>query len=266
MGADWDLLKRLEMTLKARITVGFFLAALCAVWSADSQAGSTFKDWEFAIGPGIAARPEYVGSEQYEPWPLPIIEVKWKDRFFLSAEDGVGWNLVKTRNFRAGPLGHYYWGSDNRPTGISSIDFGTQIGGFAEFAFDHWKLDATGLYSVSGSSEGLRINAGASFGTRVNKDLTVVLRGDLTFFNDNEMKTYFGVNSREASDSIYSEYSPSMGVADVGVGLKINYQFSKSWSGLGILKASYLIGDAADSPLVEQEVQGYGGFGVAYHF
>ncbi|OHC73663.1 MAG: hypothetical protein A3G18_02800 [Rhodospirillales bacterium RIFCSPLOWO2_12_FULL_58_28] len=256
------------MVVKAEAAGAFSLSLLIAMttWTAGSQAGPTLDDWSFAVGPGVAAQPEYVGSDKYQAWPLPIIEAKWKDKVFLSAQDGLGWNAIKTSNFRFGPLAHYYWGSRDRPSGINNIDFGTQVGAFAEFAFSHWKLDATALYAVSGSSEGARANLGLAYGTRINKNWEVVVRADADYFNDNEMKTYFGINAREASDSNLREYSPSMGIADAGLGLKINYQISEDWSMLGLIRGSTLLGDAKDSPLTQQEFQGYGGVGFAYHF
>jgi len=183
-----------------------------------------------------------------------------------SAQEGLGWNAYKTRNFRVGPMATYYFGSLDRPTGISDVDAGFQIGAFAEFAFDHWKFDTRVLYGISGSSEGARLNLGAAYGTRINKDWRLVARADTTVITANEMKTYFGINSREASDSSFVEYSPGAGFYDVGLDLDLTYDISKAWSAIGILKSHYLIGDAADSPLVKDAGQIYLGLAAAYHF
>ena len=67
------------------------------------------------------------------------------------------------------------------------------------------------------------------------------------------MKTYFGINSREASDSGLAEYSPGSGFYDVGLDLNLTYDVSKAWSIIGIVKSHLLIGDAADSPLVKDK-------------
>ena len=249
---------------------------LAATSVAAQQASATDGDWSFSVGAGVAVQPEYEGAKDYVAAPLPVLDIRYRDVAFLSVRDssgsiqeGLGWNAYKTRNFRVGPMATYYWGSTNRPTGINDVDPGFQIGAFAEFAFDHWKFDTRVLYGVSGSSEGARLNLGAAYGTRIDKDWRLIARANTTVINANEMKTYFGVNSREASDSGLAEYSPGAGFYDVGLDLDLTYDISKAWSVIGIVKTHYLLGDAADSPLVSvkgSEVQVYGGLGIAYHF
>ncbi|MDP6786419.1 MAG: MipA/OmpV family protein [Rhodospirillales bacterium] len=259
------------------------IAVVAAAWlvlaiagAAAQQTSATGGDWNFTLGAGVALQPEYEGANDYVAAPLPVLDIRYRDVAFLSAldsagsiQDGLGWNAFKTPNFRVGPMATYYWGNSNRPTGINDVDPGFQIGAFAEFAFDHWKFDTRVLYGVSGSSEGARLNLGAAYGTRINKDWRVIARANTTVINANEMKTYFGVNSREASDSGLAEYSPGSGFYDVGLDVDLTYDVSKAWSVIGKVKSHYLIGDAADSPLVSvkgSEVQFYGGFGIAYHF
>lgn len=249
---------------------------LAATGVAAQQASATDGDWNFSVGAGVALQPEYEGSDTFKIAPLPILDIRYRDVAFLtvrdsagSAREGLGWNAYKTRNFRVGPMATYYSGSGDRPTGISDVDPGFQVGAFTEFAFDHWKFDTRVLYGVSGSSEGARLNLGTAYGTRINKDWRLVARANTTVINANEMKTYFGVNSREASDSTLAEYSPGAGFYDVGLDLDLTYDISKAWSVIGTLKGHYLIGDAADSPLVKDagaEAQVYLGLAVAYHF
>ena len=249
---------------------------LATVGAAAQQASVTDRDWKFSLGAGVALQPEYEGADSFKIAPLPILDIRYRDDVFLtvrdsagSAQEGLGWNVYKTRNFRVGPMATYYYGSTDRPTGISDVDPGFQVGAFAEFAFDHWMFDTRVLYSVSGSSEGARLNLGAAYGTRINKDWRLVARANTTAINDNEMKTYFGVNSREASDSILTEYSPGAGFYDAGLDLDLTYDISKAWSVIGIVKTHYLLGDAADSPLVTvngSKAQVYFGLAAAYNF
>lgn len=261
----------------SRIAVGAAAWLVLATAGAAAQrASATDGDWSFTLGAGAALQPEYEGAKDYEIAPLPVLDIRYRDVAFLSVRDsagsmneGLGWNAYRTRNFRVGPMATYYYGSDSRPAGINDVDPGFQIGAFAEFAFDHWKFDTRVLYGVSGSSEGARLNLGAAYGTRIDKDWRLVARLNTTVINANEMKTYFGINSREASDSGLAEYSPGAGFYDVGLDVNLTYDISKAWSIIGIVKSHLLIGDAADSPLVSvkgTEAQVYGGLAIAYHF
>jgi outer membrane protein len=83
------------------------------------------------------------------------------------------------------------------------------------------------------------------------------------------MNTYFGINSKEASASGLSEFSPSTGVKDVALDFDVAYEWSRNWSILALARAGYLLGDAANSPLVGQagtELQFSASHGFAYHF
>jgi len=83
------------------------------------------------------------------------------------------------------------------------------------------------------------------------------------------MKTYFGIGDREASDSGLAVYSPDLGFKDVGLDATVTYDITKTWSARGISKFHYLLGEAADSPIVStkgSEFQLSVGLGVAYHF
>ena len=244
----------------------FCAAATTSAWAEDADKSRSWGDWDLTIGAGVAGAPEYDGASDFTIEPLPVFDLLWRDDIFLSYEDGLGWNAYQTRNLRLGPVADFYWGSDNRPTGIGDVDPGFQVGAFAEFAFDHYKFDTTLLQAVSGSSEGLRVDVGAAVGTRIDKDWSVILRANTMFFSGNEMKTYFGINSSEASDSGLAEHSPGAGFKDAGLDATIKYDIDENWSVRGIGKFHYLLGDAADSPLVGEEFQVYGGLAVAYHF
>ena len=255
---------------KMRIAVWLAAGIILTSFGAAAQPAPAMDgDWSFTLGAGAAIQPEYEGAKDYQPAPLPVVDIRFRDIAFLSVEEGLGWNAYKTRNFRVGPMATYYWGSDDRPTGINDIDPGIQVGVFAEFAFDHWKFDTRVLYGVTGDSEGARLNLGAAYGTRIEKDWRLIARLNTTVANANEMKTYFGINSREASDSSLAEHDPGAGFYDVGLDLHLTYDVTKSWSIVSIVKSHYLLGDAADSPLVKDkgsEAQFYGGLGIAYHF
>ena len=111
---------------------------LAATGVAAQQASATDGDWNFSVGAGVALQPEYEGSDTFQIAPLPILDIRYRDVAFLtvrdsagSAQEGLGWNAYKTRNFRVGPMATYYFGNSDRPTGISDVDPGFQVGAFA---------------------------------------------------------------------------------------------------------------------------------------
>lgn len=209
------------------------------------------KTWDVTLGLGALAYPTYEGASEQSYLPIPYLDVKWKDQVFLNSFDGLGWNAWKTRHFRTGPILTYTLPGD-KPSGADDVSMGVQAGLFAEFAFDYYKIDAKVLQSVMGDSEGQRAELGAGAGSKINQNFTWFTRLSTTWVSENEMKTYFGLSPREASDMTprQSSYSPGGGIKDVSLSLRGSYDITRNWLVLGEGKYARLIGDAADSPLV----------------
>jgi outer membrane scaffolding protein for murein synthesis (MipA/OmpV family) len=83
------------------------------------------------------------------------------------------------------------------------------------------------------------------------------------------MQSYFGVTPAQAARSGYGVYRPSGGFKDVGVMAGISMPLSESWSVDLMAKYAHLLGDAADSPLVDLKGsanQFSAGLSLSYHF
>jgi len=79
----------------------------------------------------------------------------------------------------------------------------------------------------------------------------VALRASTTYANSDYMDAYFSVNSHNIGRSTLDYYDADAGFKDVGLTCVISYQFNKNWGATGVLGLTRLIGDAADSPVVD---------------
>lgn len=59
-------------------------------------------DWSFAFGGGALALPSYAGASPTKILPLPWIDLRYRDRIFLSPIAGLGVNLVAVHGGRLG--------------------------------------------------------------------------------------------------------------------------------------------------------------------
>ena len=67
-------------------------------------AGPPPKDWTFDIGPGVIVGPWFEGSANYRVLPIPNLDLRYqRDKFFVSARDGVGATLLDARRLQDGP-------------------------------------------------------------------------------------------------------------------------------------------------------------------
>ena len=81
------------------------------------------------------------------------------------------------------------------------------------------------------------------------------------------MQTYFGVDSNNAARSGLSQFTADSGLRDVRIPIMVIYSFNPNWHLTGGVVYSKLLGDASDSPVVDDRGssdQLYAGVGVAY--
>src|SRR5262249_6960447 len=86
------------------------------------------------------------------------------------------------------------------------------------------------------------------------------------YATDDYMTSFFGVNAAQSKASGLPVYSPSAGFKDAYVGAVGTIDLDERWTLMLIGRYSRLIGDAADSPIVETENQFYGGAALTYKF
>jgi outer membrane protein len=83
------------------------------------------------------------------------------------------------------------------------------------------------------------------------------------------MNTYFSVDSGDAARSGLKEYDADSGFKDVALDLSADYNIYENWSVTGLFQYTRLVGDAEDSPVVDDEGdenQFFAGFLVKYSF
>ena len=80
------------------------------------------------------------------------------------------------------------------------------------------------------------------------------------------MTSFFGVSAAQSINSGLPEYRPDAGFKDVYVGATASIDLTDRWTLLLMGRYSRLVGDAADSPIVETENQFYGGAALSYKF
>ncbi len=73
--------------------------------------------------------------------------------------------------------------------------------------------------------------------------------------NDAYTQTYFGVNAEQARTSQFARYEPGGGAALVRFSVGAQYAVTDKWSVGSRITAARLLGDAADSPIVEDKNQ-----------
>jgi len=218
-------------------------------------------NWEFTVGLGGGAFPDYEGSNSYQPVPSPNIDVRYKDLLFLSTGEGIGINLLRGTSYRAGVAVTYDYGREHnyatRLSGTGNIDPAAEPKVFAEFAVLPLIFSLDLRYRAT-SQQGFVGDVSIYAPVVANDTLQVFLGPSATFADDNYMNTYFGITPNHAAPhSQFQPYTASGGTKNVNFGATALYHFNDHWFVDLDAGAERLLGSAENSPIVQTR-WGYG--------
>lgn len=273
---------------------GCAVAALVLGFAAPAAAGT-----DVVVGAGAGVAPDYPGSDDYDAGPLPFLRLKWSGETAKAPDSGYKTSFglidasagfpqgvefgiaristpIRHLTFRVG--GGWRAGRDQDDNaaleGMGDVDGQPVLRlklesepaakhGIGSFFGIGWETD------VSGETHGdaLSLYGGNTFALSERATLKLIARA--TWFDDDYMRAYFGVSPAQAARSGYSAYDAGAGLGDAGVEARFRWAFTESWSLYGSVGVSRLIGEAADSPLVDDAgsaTQFRAGTGIAYRF
>ncbi len=232
------------------------------------------------IGAGVGVAPDYEGSDDYRL--LPLLALRAGDRGYTVETDrrGVKADLVPSRAIILGPILRYEGGrqdvEDERVDRLPEVDAGLEAGLQAGYVFEGVGGPRAGLrlglelvQEVAGGHGGMLVTPSIGWSTPVGQALRLSLGASTTWASDDYMENFFGIDARGAAASGLARYDAGAGIKDVGLSTVASYQVTDRVMVTGILSYKHLLGDAADSPVVQDrgtEHQAFFGLTVGYRF
>jgi MipA family protein len=117
-----------------------------------------------------------------------------------------------------------------------------------------------------GGSDGLLGTVGVELTQPVTEKLILGAGVSATFADKNYMESYFGVSAAQARRSGHDAYKPGSGVKNVDLSVSATYMFNENWMIRAEQGVGFLVGNAADSPLVKRKVQPKSMLVLGYRF
>ncbi|WP_170168823.1 MipA/OmpV family protein [Rhodovulum iodosum] len=217
--------------------------------SAESGVGLSF-----SAGLGGIVAPEYFGSEDYEAGVTGGFEFGHlrigKLEFGDPDPNAVAMGLRPRGSFRL--IGPRNDSDYSELAGLDDVDLSVELGGGIGYQTNGFLAFADVRYGVIGHESWVaEVGADAIF--RPTTELTLTVGPRALWGSDSYTSTYFGVSPAEASSSAFSAYSPGEGLVGAGIEFGATYQFTPEWSLDGTVTWERLMGDAADSPIVQSD-------------
>lgn len=230
---------------------------------------------QVTLGAGMTVLPGYEGSRDYKARPFPIINAQsgrffahTGDGFYDSTGDGVGLNLVQTQNLTLGIGANVMWGydQDDVPHGVGGLPDALGANAFISTRLSDYVLRLSATQAVTHQDRGMLVNARLSYPYAATSALTLTPSVATSWANQKYMDSYFGVSPDAAANSGLNAYAPSSGIKDVSLRVAAKYAVTDRLSLTGSIGTSRIVGDAADSPLVQQKTQMRSSIGGSYAF
>ncbi len=231
-----------------------------------------------AVAAGVV--PDYMGSDDYTIGGAPAGLVKFgsSERFARLIVTELSVNVLDSRSWRLGPVLNYRLARDDVDDSavgrMRDIDGTVEAGVFGGWTWigdedprHRFTASAEFLHDVGDQHSGYLISASARYFQPVTRPLTLSIGTTVTYGSGDYMQTYFGVDSNNAARSGLSQFNADSGLRDVRIPLMAIYSLSPNWHLAGGLVYSRLLGDASDSPIVDDRGssnQLFAGLGVAY--
>lgn len=265
------------------------LSASCRAGDASARASDAFAGdgvgaWNGSIGLGVGVVPLYAGSAETAVTAMPTVRLNWRDRIEIGT-DGVSalfsnppslrWGVGLTFDRGRDENGDSFLGStdtDGRLLGMGDIDiapglriFGSKRVGPVALHGSVSKFFA-GEDELAPQNDGALLQLGASMPLLQQDRWRLGVRLDATLADAAYMQAYFGVTPTQAGRTTFSPYTPDAGLKDVTIGLNGAWQLSDRWFLTGNAGVTRLFGDAADSPITEEDTGMSLSMGLGYRF
>jgi outer membrane scaffolding protein for murein synthesis (MipA/OmpV family) len=230
--------------------------------------------WRIHLGPSASFQPRYDGSSRYHTLAGPSIDIRYKDRFFLSTGEGIGMNVLTGPNWRIGIGAAYDLGRREADDlehlhGMGNINPAPSLRLLGEYAVSKsfplvlradlrrnfggdngWIGDLGAYMPMPGSSETFAWFAGPT----------------MTIADSRYMNSWFGVNAGQSARSGYRQYDASAGIRSVGFGISTSWTIRKHWIVSADGAFQQLVGSAAHSPITQTRASGVFDVSVNYEF
>jgi outer membrane protein len=235
---------------------------------------------QVSVGLGAAYLPDYEGSNDYKPaplWSLRLGNLYDPETFVSLVATTLRSNLVPSEHWRLGVTARYINDYDNveddRVKNISSTEKAVMVGGTVGYDFlaglrQDAVLEFDGLADAA-HGNGYTLTPRFRFRTPVSDGLLFEATASGTWASGDYMENFFGVTSSDAARSGLHPYDANSGFKDVAFSASLTYALGAHWSLTGLGSYERLLGDAADSPIVDDrgsENQWIGAALLSYRF
>lgn len=231
------------------------------------KAGRQAAEWNVMLGAGVRVEPKFEGAKDFTIIPLPMISAEFGQ--YVSVDpSGLTINAWQYEGLSVkGRLGYDFGrdsDDDKHLDGLGDIGASAVLGVDLSYELMPFEFKLS-LDQNLGGSDGFS----AKFGTALMVPMDPFMFSigpSVTWADGNYMESYFGVTEKQSIRSGLREFEAEAGFKRVDLEISGLYFINEHWALRGEVGVGYLVGDAADSPVSQENLQPYSMFVLGYKF
>jgi outer membrane scaffolding protein for murein synthesis (MipA/OmpV family) len=220
-------------------------------------------DWRVVLGAAAEARPLYDGAAVSRVLGGPVINIRYRDIAFVSVGEGIGVNVVRGENYRAGiqvgyDLGRRVSDDITHLHGLGDIARAPSVEAFASYAIskDFPLVLRADVRQIVGGADGMVADVGMYMPLPGSSKKLIMFAGpSITYADHRYLQKEFGVTPAQALASGYPVFDPHAGTSAVGFGFSVTRFLTDHWLINLDTALNHLLGSARESPITQRTVQ-----------
>jgi len=221
-------------------------------------------EWRVVLGAAAEAKPLYDGAAASRVQGGPLINIRYRDIAYVSVGEGIGVNVLRGENYRAGIQVGYDLGrrvSDDivHLHGLGDIGRAPAVEAFASYAISKgFPLVLRGdVRQIIGGADGMVADVGVYMPLPGSSKKLIMFAGpSVTYADHRYLQKEFGVTPAQALASGYPVYNPHAGTSTMGFGFSATRFLTDHWLINLDGAVNHLLGSARQSPITQRTVQG----------
>ena len=234
----------------------------------------TIPKWDVIAGIATSTKPVYSGASQYVAAGGPVINIRYRNRAFISSGEGLGVNALVGKQYRVSlavglDLGRRMSWHYSTLRGLGDIPRAPffKLAGAYVFSKRLPILVRVDIRKIAGGAAGLVGDLNLFTPLPGSSRKFVMFAGPSVTFSDRKhLQTVYGISPRQSLHSGYPVFAAHGGLESAGFGFSATRFFTPHILANTNLAVSELLGSAGRSPLVERRMQATLTLSVAYRW
>lgn len=231
--------------------------------------------WRVIAGAASEVQPAYDGAEAYKVSGGPVFNVYYRDIWYFSAGEGIGYNFLRGDHYQIGVGLTYDLGRKQDLDGPNLNGMGDISASPAGKLYATWVLSKkfplilrVSARQYAGGLQGAVGNASAYLPLPGSSKTFVMFAGpSITMGTRHYLQTLYGVDAQQSAPSGHRQYLITRaGTADAGVGFSATKFIGKHLLVNLDTAISQVRGTPARSPLIERKTQRVLALSFEYHW